>query len=88
MRPHEEAILGIRRRVQDAYDQALVRAASTVLTGAGTRVDAARSALSFLADRGITGFTDRSGRRWDLASYGEMVTRTASGHAAIEGHMD
>lgn len=88
MRPHEEVILGIRRSVQDVYDQALKRAAATVLTGAGTRVDAARSALSLLADRGITGFTDRSGRKWDMASYAEMVTRTSSGHAAIEGHMD
>lgn len=88
MRPHEEVILGIRRSVQDVYDQALKRAAGVVLTGAGTRVDAARSALSLLADRGITGFTDRSGRKWDMASYAEMVTRTSSGHAAIEGHMD
>ena len=88
MRPHEQVILGIRRSVQDAYDQALVKAAATVLTGTGTRVDAARSALSFLADQGITGFTDRSGRKWDMASYAEMATRTSSGHAAIEGHMD
>ena len=88
MRPHEQVILGIRRSVNDAYDQALVRAAATVLTGTGTRVDAARSALSFLADQGITGFTDRSGRKWDMASYAEMATRTSSGHAAIEGHMD
>lgn len=88
MRPHEQVILGIRRSVQDAYDQALVKAAATVLTGAGTRVDAARTALSFLADQGITGFTDRSGRKWDMASYAEMATRTSSGHAAIEGHMD
>lgn len=88
MRPHEQVILGIRRSVQDAYDQALVKAAATVLTGTGTRVDAARTALSFLADQGITGFTDRSGRKWDMASYAEMATRTSSGHAAIEGHMD
>lgn len=88
MRPHEQVILGIRRSVNDAYDQALVKAAATVLTGTGTRVDAARTALSFLADQGITGFTDRSGRKWDMASYAEMATRTSSGHAAIEGHMD
>ena len=86
MRPHEQVILGIRRSVNDAYDQALV-AAATVLTGTGTRVDAARTALSFLADQGITGFTDRSGRKWDMASYAEMATRTSSGHAAIDRRM-
>lgn len=88
MRPHEQMILQVRRIVQDSYNEAIRTAAAIVLTGAGTRVDAAREALRKLADQGITGFTDRSGRKWDMASYAEMVTRTASGHAAINGHMD
>lgn len=88
MRPHEQMILQVRRIVQDAYNEAIRTAAAVVLTGAGTRVDAAREALRKLADQGITGFTDRSGRKWDMASYAEMATRTASGHAAINGHMD
>lgn len=87
LRPHEQAILQIRRSTLDAYDDAIVRAAGRVLTGTASTRDAARSALNVLAERGITGFQDRSGRRWDLASYAEMATRTSSGHAAIEGHM-
>lgn len=88
MRPHEQIISRIRRSVQDAYDDAITRASQTVLTGSGTRQDAARQALRDLADRGITGFTDRSGRQWELASYAEMATRTSAGHAAIQGHTD
>lgn len=86
LRPHREVFLQIRRSVLDAYDAATERAAVQVLTGTGTRRDAARTALADLADRGITGFRDTAGRRWDLASYAEMATRTSAGHAAVEGH--
>jgi hypothetical protein len=42
-----------------------------------SRIQAAQKALDDLAAHGITGFTDRAGRNWDLASYAEMATRTA-----------
>lgn len=40
------------------------------------RIRAAQAMLDDLAERGITGFTDRANRKWDLASYAEMATRT------------
>lgn len=88
MRPHEAAIARIRRSVQDAYDAAVSKAAASMLTGSITRREAARQALTELARQGITGFTDRSGRNWDMAAYAEMATRTNTGHAAIQGHLD
>lgn len=45
------------------------------------RLQAAQVMLDDLADRGITGFTDKAGRRWDLATYVEMATRTAVSNA-------
>jgi Phage minor capsid protein 2 len=42
-----------------------------------SRLQAAQKALDDLAAHGITGFTDSAGRRWDLATYVEMATRTA-----------
>lgn len=42
-----------------------------------SRIQAAQKALDDLAEHGITGFTDKAGRNWDLASYVEMATRTA-----------
>jgi hypothetical protein len=37
--------------------------------------------LDELASKGITGFTDKAGRNWDLATYAEMATRTAVSNA-------
>lgn len=45
------------------------------------RIQAAQTALDDLASQGITGFTDKAGRQWDLASYVEMATRTAVSNA-------
>lgn len=42
-----------------------------------SRIQAAQKALDDLGEQGVTGFTDRAGRRWNLTSYVEMVTRTA-----------
>lgn len=45
------------------------------------RMQAAQAMLDDLGQQGITGFTDKAGRRWDLASYTEMATRTAVSNA-------
>ncbi|WGH91443.1 hypothetical protein QDX23_03490 [Auritidibacter ignavus] len=39
-----------------------------------------------LINRGITGFTGRAGRRWNLASYVEMASRTATARAYRAQH--
>ncbi|WP_181275999.1 phage minor capsid protein [Brevibacterium oceani] len=88
MRPHEEAILQIRRQARDAYDRAVTNAVAQMLTGSGTRFEAARDAVLDLMRSGVTTFRDRTGRKWDLASYVEMATRTSAGNAMIEGHTD
>lgn len=46
-----------------------------------SRIQAAQKALDELAAHGITGFVDRTGRRWDLIAYVEMATRTAVSNA-------
>jgi len=45
------------------------------------RIQAAQEILDDLAEHGITGFTDKAGRKWDLATYVEMATRTAVSNA-------
>jgi GNAT superfamily N-acetyltransferase len=73
----------------DAYRDVIARAAAPqVLAGLATRRRAAQIAWEQLLSQGITGFTDRSGRRWDLASYVEMATRTTIAQAVVEGHLD
>lgn len=78
----------ILRNVEDAYRRVQAAAAARILTGAQTRRDAAQAAWQGLVDRGLTSFTDKSGRRWRLSSYVEMATRTNAQRAAVTGQVD
>lgn len=81
--------LPILRSVMDAYREAVAAGgAGDVLTGVSTRRQATQRVWSRLIDRGITSFTDVSGRRQNLASYAETAMRTTVAHAAVEGHLD
>lgn len=66
------------RDVDDAYRRAVeaVMDRRPGITDA-QRLENAQKVLDDLARHGITGFIDRTGRRWELASYVEMATRTA-----------
>lgn len=77
---------GILRAVVDAFRDVVARVTATPLLGTGTRRQATQDAMRQFADRGISGFTDRSGRRWRLTSYAEMAVRTSTARAAIEAH--
>jgi hypothetical protein len=69
------------------YQQAVDQAIATTrggLPGSSlslSRIQAAQKALDELGEQGITGFTDRTGRHWNLTSYVEMATRTAVSRA-------
>lgn len=76
------------RQSLDVYRQVIARAAAAPAVGAQTRRQAAQSALDAFANRGVTGFVDRSGRGWELRSYTEMAMRSALGRAAVEAHTD
>lgn len=83
-----ETDLHVLRAVNDIYRQAVGRATMQALAGDLTRRQAAQAALDALAGHGVTGFVDRAGRRWNLASYTEMATRTAIHNAERQGVMD
>ncbi len=78
----------IVRDVLDAYRDVVTAATARIVTGVQTRRQAAQAAWQRLTDRGITGFTDRGGRRWQLSSYVEMATRTVAQRAAVQGQTD
>lgn len=84
----DRASIQILRNTQDVYRDVMAEATTGVLTGVETRMQASQNALNKFASKGITGFVDRAGRNWELASYVEMATRTASAHAALQGHVD
>src|SRR5206468_1854188 len=80
--------LRILRWSLDSYREVVAKAAPSVLLGTKSRLAAAQTAWDELLSRGITGFVDKSNRRWQLASYVEMATRTTVMQAAFEGHND
>ncbi len=77
----------ILRSVDDVYRSVIAETTGGVVTGSATTRQAAQRALDRFADRGITGFRDAAGRNWELRSYVEMATRTASGRAMVEGRL-
>jgi hypothetical protein len=77
----------ILRTAQDVYRKVISETASQVLTGTMTRRQAAQVALNRFADKGVVSFTNARGATYDMASYAEMATRTATSSAAVEGHM-
>lgn len=80
--------LQVVRQAADAFRDAVLRASVGTITGAATRLQDAQVALDDLARRGVAGFTDKAGRRWSLASYVEMATRTTTAQASVMGHLD
>lgn len=79
----------ILRWTLDVYREVIARTAlPEILLGVQTRRQAAQRAWEQLLDKGVTGFQDVSGRRWELASYVEMAARTGTAQAMRQGHMD
>jgi hypothetical protein len=66
----------ILRFADDAYRAATLTALD-VIADNGTQALAQQAAWRQLTERGITGFVDSRGRKWNLASYVEMASRTA-----------
>lgn len=75
----------ILRDVLDVYRNVITATVARTLTGVQTRREASQAAWKRLRDKGITGFTDRAGRRWQLSTYVEMAVRTVTQRAAVAG---
>ena len=77
------------RDVDDVFRQVIREvSAPGMLLGAETRATAVQDALNKFADKGITGFTDKAGRKWEMRAYVEMATGTAVHRASTQGHLD
>lgn len=85
LRPMTSRIL---RSTVDLYQRAAAQAAAETLAGGLTRRQASQGIVTDLARRGLSSFTDRRGRRWSIDTYAEMATRTATGRASVDGHVD
>ncbi|QNJ57610.1 minor capsid protein [Streptomyces phage Keanu] len=70
------------------YQKVITEVATLVEAGTHSRLSAAGRALAKFADAGITGFVDKAGRKWELASYVEMAVRTTTANIMIDAHTD
>lgn len=78
----------ITRFADDAYRAATASSALTQIMDKATPAEAQAQAWRELSAKGVTGFTDKSGRQWNLATYVEMATRTAAQKAYNASHRD
>lgn len=78
----------ILRGVDDAYRRIVAEVYAPALAGEATRLEASQRVLHRFAQEGITGFTDKAGRRWRPESYAEMAMRAAFARATIAGALD
>ncbi len=71
----------ILRAPADAYQAMTSKHVGSLLTGMTTSQALHRRILDEYIAEGITGFTDKGGRRWTIGAYSEMATRTAAARA-------
>ena len=71
----------ILRAPADAYQAMTATTIGDMLAGRATWQQLQRRQVDRYVADGITGFIDRSGRRWRIGSYAEMATRTAAARA-------
>lgn len=71
-------------RQMKATQEVLNTAAGKVIAGTESRQQALRQALSQIHKEGITGFYDRTGRKWSPEAYVNMDIRTTVHNTAIE----
>ncbi|ORI11747.1 hypothetical protein BJD99_00990 [Rhodococcus sp. 1163] len=75
----------IIRNIEDDYRTVVSDIVGRAVTGSATREEAAQFALNKFAEQGVRGFTDKAGRQWNISSYVEMATRSATMRALTEG---
>lgn len=82
----ESAERQVLRNVEDVYRTKVADVVKGTLTRGITRQQATIEAVDSLAKRGLTEFTDQSGRNWTLPNYTEMAVRTGTRQATIRGY--
>ena len=81
----EDVVQVIGRQVNDIYRELALENVRGTVVGYDTWKQVANRYREQLAERGVTGFKDRSGRTWNMRTYTEMVARTTTMQAHLEG---
>ncbi len=84
----EDVAQVIGRQVNDIYRELALENVRGTVVGYDTWKQTAKRYREQLAERGVTGFKDRSGRMWRMTTYTEMVARTTTQQAHTEGTLN
>lgn len=82
-----ELIPQVSKSGNQLYDQIVEAIAKNPPNSEAGRRRVAQQLLDTFNKKGITGFVDKAGRNWNLVSYVEMATRTATTALAREAHV-
>lgn len=83
----QASTMQVLRDVDDVYRQIVARSTTAAMMSAETHQKTLQAALNEAADRGLTAFYDRAGRRWSMDTYLDMALRTTRNRATQEGHI-
>lgn len=84
-----DALTASHRRVRVTLEDAFRRAVTAAQQAhPQDPVPAIQRVLDELAARGVTGFVDRAGRRWNLGTYVETTVRARYAEAALAAYVD
>ena len=83
----EDVTRRILRWPDDTYREVIARTVPGILIGGDTGRQAQVRAWRELRRAGVTGFIDSADRRWNLATYVEMATRTATRRAFMDSNL-
>ena len=84
----EDVAQVIGRQVNDIYRELALENVRGTVVGYDTWKQTAKRYREQLAERGVTGFKDRSGRMWRMTTYTEMVARTTTQEAHTQGTLN
>lgn len=75
----------IGRRTESIYRDLALENIRGSVAGYDSWQQVARNYRNQLAERGVTGFQDVKGRNWNMKTYSEMVARTSTQEAHLQG---
>ena len=78
----------VLRRTDDIYSRIVAQAQNQANTDKLLGTQAVQNAIDRFVEAGISGFTDKLGRRWGIAEYSEMAVKTALARARLAGYID
>jgi len=81
----QDVVQVIGRQAEDIYRDLALESVRGTVVGYRTWKQVANRYRKQLAERGVTGFKDRSGRMWNMRTYTEMVARTTTMEAHLQG---